>query len=286
MKLRSILFLITALLVFNGCEYQKLLKNGAPDAKLEGAKTYYNKGDYNRALPLLEDLIGRFRKREKAEDVYYYYAYTHYGMHDFYLASHHFRKFCETYRRSKYLEEASFMHAKCEYHKSLPYELDQTSTSKAIEKIQLFVNKFPSSIHIEECNELIDELRSKLHKKAFDGAMLYYNMGDYRSAVVAFKNTLIDYPDIPQIDKISFHIVESSFLYAKKSVSEKQRKRYNAALAECTEYYASDNQTEEHLLEVKRIEKECRTLLADIKANEKIKAEKLEQDALKSGSNQ
>jgi len=273
MKLRFLIFFATALFVLNGCEYQKLLKNGTADAKLEGAKKYYNKGDYNRAIPLLEDLLGKFRTREKAEEVYYYYAYTHYGLGDFYLAGHHFRKFSETYRGSKYLEEASFMHAKCEYHKTLPHELDQTTTTKAIEKIQLFINKFPTSEHVEECNKLIDELRSKLHKKAYDGAMLYYNMGDYRSAVVAFKNAVIDYPDIPEIEEISFHIVESSFLYAKKSISDKQKVRYEETIAECKDYYASDNKTDEHLKAVKKIENECKVLIKNIEAKE-LKAQK------------
>lgn len=274
--MRIFLTICTSIILLSGCEYQKLLKNGTDDEKLAGAKQYYEKGDYNRAQPIFENLIGSFREREKAEEVYFYYAYTFYKMNDHLLAAHHFRRFSETYRSSKFNEEATFMYAKCAYHNTLPYKLDQSSTKKAIEQIQLFINKYPRSEFIPQCNELIDELRAKLHRKAYDHAMLYYNMADYRSAVVSFKNAVIDYPDIPQLAQVNYLIVESSFKYAEKSIRKVQAERYANTIAECKDYYAANNKDAEYYIKVQRIEEQATKRLSALTEDEEKPKEVLE----------
>lgn len=233
MRSYTITILTFFLLFFGvGCKYNKILKNGTPDEKLTSAKKYYNKGDYNRALPLLDDLLGSFRKKPEAEDIYYYYAYTHYGLGDFLMASYNFRNFTDNYPRSKYTEECAFMAVKCEYHQTLPYYLDQTNTKKAIDKIQIFINKYPTSKYVADGNLLIDELRGKLHKKAYSNAMLYYKMENYKSAIVAFKNAVADYPDIPQKEEVEFLVVKSAYLYAKQSFQSTQLERYYITVEE------------------------------------------------------
>lgn len=270
MRLPLSVLAILLLLLAPGCAYQKLLKHGTSDQKFDAAKKYYDKGDYNRALPLLEDLLGTFNNREQAASVYMYYAKTHYGLRDYYLAGYHFGRFAETYRRSPDLEEAAFLAAKCSYHETLAPELDQTSTEKAIERIQLFINKYPESKFIEECNKLIDELRGKLHEKAYDLCMLYYHMEDYRSAVVALKNSVIEYPDIPQKNEIDYLIVESTYLYAIGSVLKTQPERLETTLSECKDYYASHEPNDTYLAKVKEIEIKARKRLDALKKESNI----------------
>lgn len=280
-QVRIFLTICTAIFLLSGCEYQKLLKKGSNEDKLEGAMAYYNKGDYNRAQPLLEDLIGAFRERQKAEQVYFYYAFTFYNMNDHLLAGHHFKRFSETYRSSKYREEATFMFAKCSYHNTLPYKLDQTSTKKAIEQIQLFVNQYSESEFIPECNELIDELRAKLHRKAYEGAMMYYNMADYRSAVISFKNAVLDFPDIPELAEINYLIVESSLKYAEKSIRKVQEERYSNTVAECKDYYAGNSKGTDYYLKVQRIEEIALKRLEELKTKVPTEEEKTLETSMK-----
>jgi outer membrane protein assembly factor BamD len=64
---------------------------------------------------------------------------------DYESAAFDFDNFVRTFPNSEYAEECAFMHAKCFYEDSPSYSLDQTSTIKAIEKLQLFTDRYPHS---------------------------------------------------------------------------------------------------------------------------------------------
>ena len=77
--MKKILLPILFLLLLASCsKYQKILKSTDLNLKFEKAVAYYEKDDFNRALPLLEELSTAFRGSAKAEEVNYYYAYCHY----------------------------------------------------------------------------------------------------------------------------------------------------------------------------------------------------------------
>jgi outer membrane protein assembly factor BamD len=213
--------------------YQKVLKGNDIQKKYELAKVYYNKKDYFRALELLEELVNVYRGTEQAEDIYYYYAYCHYGLKDLITARYHFKTFAETYPRSTRAEECRYMSAYCYYLDSPEYTLDQENTYKAIESLQLFINLYPTSTRVAECNELIDKLRNKLQSKSYINAKLYYNIGDYKSAIYAFRNSIDDFPDTSYKEEMEFLTIKSSFLYAKNSIESKKAERY----LETIDYY-------------------------------------------------
>ncbi|MCB9261345.1 MAG: outer membrane protein assembly factor BamD [Flavobacteriales bacterium] len=234
--MRRVLFILSVvLLVSSGCEYNKILNKGTNEQKLEAARKYYKKKDYNRASILLENLIGNFRG-EQAEEVYYLFAYSKFAMQEFYMAQHLFTNFTTSYPNSKYATQAAFMSARCQYHQALASELDQTNTTQAIEAIQIFINRYPTNDSVESGNKLIDELRSRLHEKAFNSAMLYFNMENYLAAYTAFKNAIINYPDLPEIEKAHYYKVESAYRYAKQSVKSVQEERYETTIVAAKDF--------------------------------------------------
>ncbi len=232
----TIIALLVILFSFQyGCksEYQKTLKGNDISKKYELAKKYYNKKDYFRALELLEELVNVYRGSDQAEDIYYYYAYSYYGLKDLTTARYHFQNFAETYPRSKYAEECRYMTAYCYFLDSPDLTLDQENTYKAIENLQLFINLYPKSERVAECNQLIDRLRNKLETKSFLNAKLYYNIGDYKAAIFAFRNSLNDFPDSQFKEEMEFLTIKSSYLYAKNSVEIKKSERF----LETIDYY-------------------------------------------------
>ena len=122
------------------------------------------------------------------------------------------------------------MFAHCYYALSPGPDLDQTYSQKAIEAFQLFINQYPESGRVTECNEIIDQLRRKMALKAFNGAQLYFNLGQYKAAAVAFKNLLRKYPDIEEKEKVQFLIVKSYYLLADKSITEKKVERFETVI--------------------------------------------------------
>src|SRR5699024_6259711 len=125
------------------------------------------------------------------------------------------------------------MTAYCYYLESPRSSLDQDNTRRAIDELQLFVNIYPESERADEASDLIQDLREKLEKKAFDNAKLYYDMGmpgDYKAAVIALENVLRQYPDTRFAEEIEYLIVKAQYLYADNSIPIRQEERFNEAL--------------------------------------------------------
>ena len=216
-----------AVTVFASCsKYQKLLKNPDTEAKYNAAIKYYDKKDYYRALPLLEEIISVYRGQSRAEKIYYYYAYCNYHLEDYELAAYHFETFANTFPKSEYTEECSFMHAYCYYKSSPEFSLDQESTVKAIAKLQIFVNRFPQSTRLEECNSLIDKLRFKLEEKSFAVSKLYYNTGDFKASITSFRNLLHDFPSTTFKEEAMYYVAKSYYLYAQNSIETRKKERF------------------------------------------------------------
>lgn len=226
MMFRKILFFICFITLLSSCsKYQKVLKSEDLNLKYDHALLYFNKKDYNRALPLLEELSTAFRGSAKAETVSYYYANCHYELKDYLMASYLYDSYCKTFPQGKYSEECQFKVAFCYYLESPSYQLDNRNIYKAIDHLQLFVNLYPKSEKVANCNQLIDELRNRLATKAFFNAKQYHKTEFYNSAIIALKNVIIDFPGNNYEEDIYFLILDSSFLLAKNSISKKQAQR-------------------------------------------------------------
>jgi outer membrane protein assembly factor BamD len=218
-------FVFALILVGASCKYQKLLKSTDNELKYTKAKEFYQKEDYARAMTLLEQLVPIFRGSDRGEEVSYLYAYCNYYLRDYIMAGHYFRKFSESFGNSQYAMETAYMSAYCYYLDAPKQSLDQETTIKAINEFELYISKYPTSDKIARCNELIDELQFRLQEKAFNNAMLYYKLEQYKAAVVALKANLKEYPDSKFREDILFNIVKSSYLYAINSIFTKTKIR-------------------------------------------------------------
>ena len=206
------------------------------DAKLDMAVKLYDKGEYYKALPLLEELITVFRGTKKAERTYYYYSYTNYHLADYTTAAYDFDNFAKTFPNSEFAEECAYMHAYCFYQDSPDYTLDQTSTYKAINELQLFADRYPHSAKLDECNKHIDQLREKLELKSYDNAEMYYDMESYKAAVTSYKILLHDFPATKFREEVEFKIVKASYELAQNSVEEKKLERYNDTITAYSDF--------------------------------------------------
>ena len=214
-------------------KYQKVLKSDDINYKYEQAVKYYKNAEFNKALPIFNELLPIFKGTNKAEEIAFYFAYTHYSTGDYLMASYLFNRFTINFPRSKHVEECKYMVAYCHYEEAPEFSLDATNTSLAIDKFQEFIDRYPNSDRVERCNELMDELRLNLSRKAFANAKQYHTTENYRAAIIALDNVLIDYPDVENRQEIYFLILESSYFLAINSISAKKEKRLNMTI----EYY-------------------------------------------------
>jgi len=227
-------FILLITIAFTGCKskFEKMRISTDIAKKYQEAIRLYNKKDYTKALTLFDDLVQRYRGRQEAEDLYYYFAYTNYRLKDFLSARYHFKIFADTYPNSPRAEECRFLAAYCFYLDSPNSSLDQENTYKAIDALQLYINIYPGSDRVAEASKLILDLRDKLEMKSYENAKLFLDIGDYRAAVIAFKNSAKDFPDTKYAEEMEFLIIQSEYLYAKNSLETKQEARYNETIEE------------------------------------------------------
>ena len=223
---RILLFILLPILLGSCSEYQKVLKSTDAEYKFAKAVEYYDAGQYNRAFPLFDELLTIYRGSSRAEIVYFYYAQTNFQLEDYILAAYHFKNFQKTFPSSDKASEAAFMVGYCYYLESPVFSLDQAYTYKAINELQLFANANPNSDKLYQCNEIIIELRRKLEKKSFEVAKLYYDTRNYQAAVVAFNNTLNDYPDTQFRKEALYLRLKSAYELAKHSIESKKYQRF------------------------------------------------------------
>ncbi len=222
--------LIALILTGVSCsEYDKLLKDGTAQQRLNAANEYYDKGNYFKALQLYDQLIVELRGLPPFEEAYYRYCWCNYQQDQFLMAAYYFKNLAKTLPNSKYAEESLFMAAYCQYLESAETPLDQSSTTDALKEFQLFVNKYPNSEKVKQCNDLMDELRFKLETKDFNTALLYYKIEEYKAAVVAMQNVLKDYPATKYREQAMFYILKAEYSYAAGSIDSKKKERFAQA---------------------------------------------------------
>src|SRR5690606_30001538 len=124
---------------------------------------------------------------------------------------YHFKNFVDYFPSSKDAEEAEYMHAVSLYKMSPKPSLEQTNTIKALEAMQSYINTHPNSKRLAEANALMDQMRRKLETKDASAARLYYDIGQYKAASIAYQSVMQTYPESANGDFYEYMIVKSLY---------------------------------------------------------------------------
>jgi len=255
-------FLVTLLIIItlSSCsEYQKALKSEDVSLKFTKGTELYEAGKYNKANRLFEQIVPQYRGKPQAEKLMFMHANCFYMMRDYYLSSYRFEQFETAYPKSEKAEEALFLSAKSYYELSPVYSKEQKETHEALEKLQLFVNKYPESEYISEVNEMVKELDYKLEKKQFEIAKQYDLISDYEASIKSFDNFLLQFPGTSFREEAMFYRLDAAYKLAINSTERKKEVRVNNALAFYNSFKKSyPNST--HLSDVDEMSAELQTL--------------------------
>jgi len=246
------LTLVGLLLIISACSnYAKILKSEDRDIIFDEAIVQYEKGNYIKALQLFDKIMLFVKGTDKEEPLNYYYAQCYYQQSDYILASYYFRKYVRQYPIGERTEECAFLSAMCKYYQSSTYSLDPTPTTDAISELQAYINVYPDTEKLEDCNGYIDELRAKLEEKDYKIALMYLRMDEYKAAVVCFDNILKDYPGTKHREEIFYYLVKAKYEYAKNSVDSKKVERFDDVYNSYTKF-VSNYPTSKYLAEVEQ----------------------------------
>jgi outer membrane protein assembly factor BamD len=236
MRFIPILLLVIVLGGCNGKSMTKIMKNPDPEYKLRMAEKFYVEKKYQKATMLYEDIMPYYKTRPEFQDIYYKFAYCAYNQADYLNAENLFKTFLEIFPNSPKAEEIDYMRAYCYFKQSPKPELDQTNTIKAVGMMQIFINTHPGSARNKDANDIIDICRKKLETKDFKSARLYYDMGQFKAAGVAFSTLLNSYPESTLGDEYKLMTIKSYYRYAEMSVETKKAERFEQVITEVNDF--------------------------------------------------
>ena len=231
LRLKNLLYLLLCCTLLASCgHFDKIKKSSDVNYKLTKANEFFDKKEYAHANELYKDLLPIMKSTRNFEALFYRYSYTFYYLKDYVEASYYFKNFTEYFPTSKDAEECEFMSAVCLFKYAPKYTLDQTNSIKALEALQSYVSRYPNSKRLAEANGYILSSHKKLESKEADAAKLYFDLGHFKAATVAYKSVLRDYPESPNNDLYQYMQMRAWFKYAKASINEKQEERYANAI--------------------------------------------------------
>lgn len=220
------------LLAFTSCNkaFEDGMKSSDPKVIVPKAMEFYNKGKYDFANQLFEHSKKFVYGTAYAKQVDFYLAKSNLAFKNYPLAGLQFRDYANTYPYDSLAEYSQYMSAYCYYLGSLPYNLDQKDSKKALSELQKFIDKYPNSEKVKECNNYIIEIQDRFEKKEYENALTLYKIGRYRSSSVAFDNALNSYPDSKYKEKILYYSFQSKATFAFESFDYLKEDRLNDAM--------------------------------------------------------
>ena len=103
-----------------------------------------------------------------------------------------------------------------------------------------------------------------MERKSFENSKLYLTIGDYNSAVIAFGNTLRDYPDTKYAEEIDYLTIKAQYLYANHSRIYTQVDRFNQVIA-YEQQFAEKYPTSKYLRDAESYKKDSESGAASAK---------------------
>ncbi len=223
----KLLIVFGFLLVFSACKNDKLIKKGdSVQVAYEKAMAFYEEGDYGEAATAFDTVTRVGRGSEYGQDAQYYLAESYYKDGQYLLAASEYDRYVSYYPQDVRRADVEYQAAMCYFKQSPRYKLDQAQTRTAIERFQLFNNRYPDSELVTESAARIDELRNKLAHKAYESAQFYVRTEQYKAATIYLDRTIDQYPESKWAERALVDQIRTYIDYADKSITEKQAARY------------------------------------------------------------
>jgi len=194
---------------------------------------FYDNKAWLSAARIFEELYPLSIGTPLGDTILFLFADSYFQNRDYQMAAFHFRDYARRYPGTERTELASLNAVKAMYNTSPEYYLDQFVTLLAIDEINLFIQHYPYSDHIDECNKMLDDLNDKLAKKDLELVRMYYQTGHYEATQIMVRNFMKTNSASKFAPEALIILVRNNFDFARKSVEHKKYSRYK----DCLEAY-------------------------------------------------
>lgn len=230
----NVVRLFFALLVIStlvlGCSNAGRISYTTPQEAFGKGRALYEEGRYDLAIQYFQGVFSFGRTHQWAPDAQLYLARSYKENGEFLLAANEYERFTKIYRADERLPEANFEWATTYFDLSPESALDQSDTKRAIQEFELFMDRFPDNDLVNDAQEMIVQLRTKLAKKQFDTAKLYERRELHEAAALSFESVFDLYPDTEWAQQALVGAIRSYIAYSDQSIPSRQAERLQAAI--------------------------------------------------------
>lgn len=233
----SIAVVLLSISILAACGSSRQIRPGdSLEVAFEKATNFFERGRYTDATRAFETVLSIGRGTEIAQQSQFLLAESYFKNREYLIAAAEYMRYATNFPRSERRIDAEFKQAMAYYELSPRYKLDQSDTYRAIELMQLFIQRYPNAPQSTLAAGLIDEMRNKLAQKEFTAAELYMRIRSYESAALYFGLTLDQFPETVWAERAQAQQILAYILFADNSIPERQAERYQLAITSYETY--------------------------------------------------
>lgn len=210
-KIRTIVIGVLMIL-YIGCAGKQPNLNLTIEQRFNRGLEYFENEKYYNAQQEFQLVIISGSHTEYGDDAQFYLGESYYKNEEYILAIAEFERLARNMKYSEYVEKARWRICQAYVNESPKYFHDQENTRKALQKLQEFIDEYPTSEYNDDASETINKLRNKLAKKMYNSAELYIKLRTYDSAIITFEDLLATYYDTKYAEQAHIGIIQANIL--------------------------------------------------------------------------
>ena len=200
--------------------------------KFSKGEELFKKGKYSRAKDEFDHILLNDRGSDIGVKSRFYQAEALYELEQFEEAISSYEKVLQFSDDLIIIENSKFKICKSYFELSNKHNRDQTKNNIALDKLQYFIDQYPSSYHTVEAEGYIAILRSRKAEKIYETGRLYLKLKEFDSALIYFNEVLKDYYDTAIADEskisiIFLHLLRDDYASAESYYHSKKNKFIN-----------------------------------------------------------
>ena len=192
------------MLIAIGCGKRTFTPGGSLVESWERAKEYMQRERYFRAQQLLKDFVLNYSGSAIVDSAQFFLGLATFQLSDYLVAAEEFRRVADQYPYSELCGDAVYFEARSYLEQSPSFALDQTLTDKALRGFQRFLEDYSGHALTDSGYHYLSLCREKLARKDYAAAKLYYDLGEYASALLYCDVVLENYYDTSQAAAAQF----------------------------------------------------------------------------------
>ena len=176
--------------------------------QFDRATNYLEKKRYMRSQEEFNSVAIRGLHTDLGDDAQFFLGESYFLNKEYILAIAEYDRLIRRMGFSEYVQKARWRICQCYVEQSPKYYHEQSSTERALSKLQEFLDDYPNTEFHEEALTTITNMRNKLATKLYESGRLYVKMEEYASAIITYEDLLANYYDTELVDDAHLQIVK------------------------------------------------------------------------------